>query len=120
MDAARREAELAYGACQGGEAWEHGGGVAWLRRAGSAHPVRGAVAEPYRLEFAGDAEAAAAAWVRLGCPYEAALALAGATGEDNLRDALRMATSLGAKPLARIISQRLRRAEARLVPARRG
>ena len=77
-DAACREAELAYGAFLGGEPWEHGRAAAWLRRTGSTFPVSGDVAEPVRLEFAGDTEAAAAAWVRLGCPYDAALALAGA------------------------------------------
>ena len=34
------------------------------------------MAEPYALELAGDHAAAAEAWMRLGCPYEAALALA--------------------------------------------
>ncbi len=78
-----------------------------------------AMAEPHRLEFAGDAEAAAAAWTRLGCPYDAALALAGAASEASLRDALRLATDLGAEPLARMVSQRLGRPGAGRVQARR-
>jgi DNA-binding SARP family transcriptional activator/tetratricopeptide (TPR) repeat protein len=108
-DAARREAELVYGACQGSDPWELGRAAAWLGRTGSALPVSGDMAEPFRLEFAGDAEAAAAAWIRLGCPYDAAMALASATSEDSLRESLRIATDLGAEPLARIVSQRIAR-----------
>jgi hypothetical protein len=106
-DAARREAELAFRSGPDPDAWTAGALAAWLRRTGSARQVSQDLAEPYRLELAGDAEAAAEAWGRLGCPYDAALALADATAEDSLRDALRIATDVGATALGRIVSERL-------------
>ncbi len=49
--------------------------------------------DPYRLELAGEHEAAAKAWRALGCPYEAALAEL-AAGNENARTELR---ALGAR-----------------------
>jgi DNA-binding CsgD family transcriptional regulator len=82
LDAARREAELAYdAACGTPSAWLRGAVAAWLRRLGSPRPMEGEVAEPYRLLLEGDPVGAAAVWTRLGCPYDAAMALADASGE---------------------------------------
>jgi DNA-binding CsgD family transcriptional regulator len=95
------------------------------------------VAEPYRLLLGGDPAGAAAAWIRLGCPYDAAMALADASGEAPwpkmarpetarpeaalreaaLREALDIVIGLGAHPAARIIRQRLRMLGARSIPA---
>ena len=74
------------------------------------------MAEPYALELAGDHEAAARAWAGLGCPYEAALALAQADEQKPLRQALDELTQLGAQPAAAIVARRLRELGVRGVP----
>ena len=79
--------------------------------------MRGEVAEPYRLLLDGDPACAANAWTRLGCPYEAAMALADAPDEEALREALGIAIGLGAPSAARIIRQRLRVLGAQSIPA---
>ncbi|HWM10107.1 MAG TPA: LuxR C-terminal-related transcriptional regulator, partial [Solirubrobacteraceae bacterium] len=56
------------------EQWMTGDLALWRRRAGVDEPVPDWLAEPYALELAGRADEAAAAWLALGCPYEAALA----------------------------------------------
>jgi DNA-binding CsgD family transcriptional regulator len=56
------------------EAWWTGELALWRRRAGVAEAVPDWVAEPYALELGADADAAAARWLALGSPYEAALA----------------------------------------------
>ena len=47
---------------------------------------------------------------QLGCPYEAALALADADEEEPLRQALEELQRLGARPAAAIVARRLREA----------
>jgi DNA-binding SARP family transcriptional activator/tetratricopeptide (TPR) repeat protein len=116
-DAARREAELADDACARSDGWSRGAVAAWLRWTGSQRPVRGEVAAPYRLLLDGDLVGAAHVWTRLGCPYDAAITLAGALDEEALRKALSIVTSLGAQPAAWIIRKRLRALGARPVPA---
>jgi DNA-binding CsgD family transcriptional regulator len=60
----------------GVNAWEAGEIAAWHRRAGqSTHPVPANAARPWRLELEGGPLAAAQAWLELGAPNEAALAL---------------------------------------------
>jgi DNA-binding CsgD family transcriptional regulator len=114
---ARQEAELADDAAARCDDWERGAVAAWLRRTGSARPPRGELAEPYRLQLAGDGQAAADLWARLGAPYDAALALLDTGRDAALREALGRFDDLGAKPAARITRQRLRQAGARSVPA---
>jgi hypothetical protein len=79
----------------------------WLWRTGSADRVPGGIAEPYRLLVDGEPLLAARAWTRLGCSYDAAMALAEAPGHVALQDALAILTSLGARSTARIVRQRL-------------
>ena len=117
LDAARREAELADDVSVGSDAWLRGAVAVWLRRTGSARPARGQVAGPYRLLLDGDPLRAAGVWTRLGCPYDAALALADATDQAALREALGILTGLGAKAVARTVRQRLRGLGARSIPA---
>jgi tetratricopeptide (TPR) repeat protein len=116
-DAARREAEQAADACIGLDAWHRGAVAVWLWRTGSARPVRGNIAEPYRLLLDGNPVQAAQAWNRLGCPYDAAMALADRADEASLREAIGILTGLGARPGARIVRQRLRALGARSIPA---
>jgi DNA-binding CsgD family transcriptional regulator/tetratricopeptide (TPR) repeat protein len=113
---ARREAEQADDVCASGDAWERGAVAIWLRRTGSIRSPRGDLAEPYRLQAAGDWEQAAASWTRLGCPYEAALALYDAPDEAALRDALKIFTGLGAPAAAQITRQKMRLLGIRSIP----
>jgi hypothetical protein len=69
--------------------WAGGELRLWRRRAGHDDPqVVAPIAEPYRLELAGEWRAAADAWTVIGCPYEAALALAESGDEALQREAL--------------------------------
>ena len=103
--------------CTTPNAWLRGAVAVWLRRLGSPRLMGGEVAEPHRLLLDGDPVGAAHAWTRLGCPYEAALALADAPDEEALREALGIVIGLEAQPAARIIRQRLRAVGARSIPA---
>ena len=67
-------------------------------------------------QLAGDWERAAELWDELGCPYEAALALADADDEDALRRSFEELQRLGAQPAAAIVARRLRERGARGVP----
>ncbi len=83
--------------------WFAGELAYWLRLAGAEIEPPEWVAEPYRLQFAGAAQAAAAAWLRRGCPYEAARALADAGDAEALAELDR----LGARPAATLLRRRL-------------
>ena len=72
--------------------------------------------EPYRLELAGGWEETARLWDRLGCRYDAALALHDAGHEPALRAALRIFTDLGAPAAARITRQKMRQMGIRSIP----
>jgi DNA-binding NarL/FixJ family response regulator len=58
--------------------------------------------------MAGAWDAAADRWRALGCPYEAAAALADSDQEPQLREALAELERLGAQPLAAAVARRLR------------
>jgi DNA-binding CsgD family transcriptional regulator/tetratricopeptide (TPR) repeat protein len=98
-----------------GALWEVGELAAWRKRCGVAEDVT-EVAEPYAAELAGDHERAAELWTRLDCPYEAALALAGAGDAEALRRALAGFQELGAAPAAAIVARRLRERGVRDLP----
>ena len=115
--AARREAELADAASAGCDAWRRGAVAVWLVRAGAARPVPAEVARPYRMLLDGDPVAAAQVWTELGCPYEAAIALASAADQAALRKALGILTDLGATPACQLVRHRLRALGARSIPA---
>jgi DNA-binding CsgD family transcriptional regulator len=74
------------------------------------------VAEPYRLSIVGNWQAATERWHQIGCPYEAALALADSSDELALRQAFDELQKLGAKPAAAIVARRLRQLGARGIP----
>jgi DNA-binding CsgD family transcriptional regulator len=113
---ATREAERADDVAAGCDAWSRGAAAVWLVRTGSARPPSGHVAEPYRLELDGRWTKAARLWTELGCPYDAAMALAGAPDEKALRQAVKAFNSLSAFPAIRILQEKLRRIGARSVP----
>jgi DNA-binding CsgD family transcriptional regulator len=97
--------------------WLVGELACWRWRAGVRDRVaRGAAAEPYALSLAGEWARAGERWREIGCPYEAALALADADQEQPLRQAHDELQALGARPVAAIVARKLRERGARGVP----
>jgi DNA-binding NarL/FixJ family response regulator len=58
--------------------------------------------------LSGDWASASDCWKRLGCPYEAALALGDADDTEAMRAALATLRALGAAPAANVVTRRLR------------
>ena len=94
-------------AAERGDAWTLGELSVWRRRAGLGAPP-GRVAPAFEAELAEECAQAAMLWTDLGCPYDAALALAQSKREPELRRALDELRRLGAEPAARIVARRLR------------
>jgi DNA-binding CsgD family transcriptional regulator/tetratricopeptide (TPR) repeat protein len=80
----------------------------WRHRAGIDAVVDRAMPDPVALELAGRPVEAAAAWDRLGSPYEAAVALCLADDIAAITDAHRRLRELGAGAAAKIAARRLR------------
>lgn len=96
--------------------WNIGELAYWLWRAGDPPPPPVYHFEPFALQMQGDWKAAAAWWRRLGCPYEAAVALADSDDESALRYAHAEFARLGAKPMMAIVNGKLRALGAATVP----
>jgi DNA-binding CsgD family transcriptional regulator/tetratricopeptide (TPR) repeat protein len=103
--------------------WAIGELLLWRRRAAAVVPPPelpgdgdGPVAPPFALELEGRGEEAAAAWRALGCPYEAADALAQLPPPAALREALACFDDLGAAVPAARVRRRLRELGERHVP----
>ena len=89
----------------------------WRRRAGiqdGVLPIE--VPEQWAAELDGDHVRAGQIWTRLGCPYDAALALSGSDDEAPLREALAELQRLGARAAAAVVARRLRDLGARGLP----
>lgn len=86
------------------------------RRAGIEDELPEETPEPHRLQISGKWQQAADLWSELGCPYEAALALADSDDEGALRRAYDELRRLGARPAAEMVARRLRRQGARGLP----
>ena len=109
LDAVAAATEIAFDAAlQSRSSWLVGELAYWRWRAGIREQLSADAAEPYALQIAGDWARAAERWARIGCPYEAALALADADDLDVLRRALDQLQELGARPAAAIVARRLR------------
>ena len=87
--------------------WRIGELVGWRRRVGIRDEGAAQARGPYVDQIAGDWSTAAGRWTELGCPYEAALALADSGEEDALLRAKDELLRLGARPAAAIVSSRL-------------
>jgi hypothetical protein len=59
------------------------------------------------MQISGNWARAAELWAEIGCPYEAALALADADDDDALRRARDELERLGATPAAEMVARRL-------------
>jgi DNA-binding CsgD family transcriptional regulator len=102
-------------ACGKRHPWFIGESAYWLWKAGELDTLPTPCAEPFALQIAGCWQDAAAAWERLGCPYEQARAL----GEGDAaaqRAALAILDALDAKPLAERLRRQMREAGVKAVP----
>jgi DNA-binding CsgD family transcriptional regulator/tetratricopeptide (TPR) repeat protein len=109
LEAAVPDLEAAYrDACRQREPWVIGELGRWLWRAGAISTIDDHAAEPYRLEVAGDTQAAVAAWERLDVPYEAALCRAESPDPAEVSRAYVELTRLGASRVAHRVALRLR------------
>jgi DNA-binding CsgD family transcriptional regulator len=80
----------------------------WRLRAGLDDGLAELSAKPHAFELSGEPARAAEQWGQLGSPYEEALALAQTGDVDALGRAHETVVSLGARPAAAIVAQRLR------------
>ena len=96
--------------------WASGEIALWRRRAGTLRDVPGDVAEPFALHLAGRFREAAEHWEDLGCPYEAADALAESDEATDLRRALDILDGFGAGAAANRVRRRLRERGERGIP----
>ncbi len=113
---ARAEAEEALALGVERVAWWRGELDFWAWRGGALDQLPEGSPEPYALHFEGRYRAAASAWVAIGCPYQQALALADSEAEEDLRKALEIFQSLGARPAASLVVERLRALGVRTIP----
>jgi DNA-binding CsgD family transcriptional regulator/tetratricopeptide (TPR) repeat protein len=97
--------------------WTRGLLEIWSLRLGSDRASEGSVAPPHRLQQDGHHVEAARAWERIGCRFEAAMALLDAGDEDAVREALGIFYDLGALAAARIARGRLRSLGAQSIPS---
>jgi DNA-binding CsgD family transcriptional regulator/tetratricopeptide (TPR) repeat protein len=95
--------------------WVLGSVAIWLFRLHQPVDPSG-LPEPYALEAAGDWAAAAAAWERLGRPYDAALVRLATSDEAALRQALAALDDLGAAATAAAARRRMKTLGFRPIP----
>jgi DNA-binding CsgD family transcriptional regulator/tetratricopeptide (TPR) repeat protein len=103
-------------ACERQAPWLVGELAMWRRYAGLDVEIAAETAEPFALQLTGHAIEAAEQWRQLGCPYDAALALAHADEEEPLRRAHAELQALGAGAAAAIVARRLRERGVRGIP----
>ena|SRR5436190_850450 len=96
--------------------WVVGELACWRWRAGIEEELAPTAAEPYAAQVRGEWLRATELWRELGCPYEAALALAAADDEPSLRRALSELQDLGAASAAALVVRRLREHGVRALP----
>jgi len=115
LDAARSELDRVRAVSAGVFVLSRGWIALWTRRlTGLAEPID---LEPFASQIAGDAAHAAELWDRLGCRYEAALALLDTKDETMLRESLVRLFDLGAEAAARLVRRTMRDLGIRSIPA---
>jgi len=95
--------------------WLAGELAFWRWKAGDEVDVTEWMARPFSLHIAGEWQAAADEWQRLGCPYEQARALADGDAQAQ-RAALHLFERLGAHPAAEMLRQKMRVSGAPKIP----
>lgn len=100
------------------EPWLSGELAYWRWKVGDLQEPPKDIVRPFALQIAGQSLEAAAAWRELGCPYEAARALAESDDETGLKEALNIFEDLGARPVAQWVVQRLRDLGVKGIPRR--
>jgi DNA-binding CsgD family transcriptional regulator len=95
--------------------WAGGALASWLLRLGARSGLPD-LPEPYALEAAGDHRGAAAAWQRIGRPYDAALALAWSSDEVALKDALAGLEEQGATAATAAVRRRMKELGVKAIP----
>ena len=80
--------------------------VFWRWRAGLDPAPLPDPEHPYALQIAGEWSRAAERWTEIGCPYEAALALADGDGAEPLRRALIELERLSARAATAVVESR--------------
>ena len=116
-EAVAGETDMAWRLSTGqGRVWTTGELAVWRWRAGINDVIAAELPPPHALQIAGEWKLAAEAWRELGCPYEAALALADGDSEAALRQALDELGALGASPAAALVARRLREQGIRGLP----
>jgi DNA-binding CsgD family transcriptional regulator/tetratricopeptide (TPR) repeat protein len=103
-------------ACERQAPWLVGELAVWRRYAGLDVEIAAEAAEPFALQLTGHPIEAAELWRQLGCPYDAALALADAGEEEPLRRSHAELQGLGAGAAAAIVARRLRERGVRGIP----
>jgi DNA-binding CsgD family transcriptional regulator len=88
--------------------WPYAEVALWRHRAGIGDRPASPLPDAIALELAGRHREAASAWDRLGCPYEAAVALSLADDADALSGAHERLLAMGARPAAANAARRLR------------
>lgn len=97
--------------------WITGELAYWRWQAGMSEALTdGAAADPFCLSIAGHWARAAELWRKVGCPYEAALALAESDDPAAVRQSIQELQQLGARPASAIVARRLRGRGVRGVP----
>ena len=95
-------------AVERGAVWVAGELAYWRRRGGIVESMPDGIPEPFARALSEDWADAARRWRELGCPYEAALALADADDAESIRRALDELRALGAGRAAALATRRLR------------
>jgi DNA-binding CsgD family transcriptional regulator len=96
--------------------WTLGAPAIWLSRLQAWDGVLTYLPKPFAREMAGDWQGAAAAWDRLGRPYDAALVRLGSTDEAGLRQALTVFDGLGARATAAAARRRMKTLGVKTIP----
>ena len=95
------------------DAWSLGELAFWAWRVGAVEALPDGTASPFALQAAGNYREAAEAWEVVGCPYQAADALAASRDDADQRRALEIFIELGARPMTRKLTGEMRMRGAR-------
>ena len=96
--------------------WLFGSVAIWLSRLGQPVGEASGLPEPFALELAGDGQEAAAAWERIGRPYDAALVRLCSRDEAALRHSLAALDDLGAAATAAAARRRMKALGFKAIP----